>query len=53
LFIAKSLERIGDHAVNISEYVIYMAHGRDVRYAGAEAVEQEAAKDRGKSKPGS
>jgi phosphate transport system protein len=53
LFIAKSLERIGDHAVNISEYVIYMAHGRDVRYAGAEALEQEAAKDRGKSKPGS
>ncbi|THF60737.1 phosphate signaling complex protein PhoU [Pseudothauera rhizosphaerae] len=46
LFIAKSIERIGDHAVNISEYVIYMAHGRDVRYAGTAAVEQEAAKER-------
>ncbi|PTD96106.1 phosphate signaling complex protein PhoU [Pseudothauera lacus] len=44
LFIAKAIERIGDHAVNISEYVIYMAHGRDVRYAGTEAVEIEAAK---------
>jgi phosphate transport system protein len=42
LFIAKSIERIGDHSLNVAEYVIYMAHGRDVRYAGTEAIEREA-----------
>ncbi|WIM06926.1 MAG: phosphate signaling complex protein PhoU [Candidatus Nitricoxidivorans perseverans] len=43
LFIAKSIERIGDHAKNLSEYVVYMARGRDVRHIGLEAIEQEAA----------
>ena len=41
LFIAKSIELIGDHAKNISEYVIYMAKGADVRHIGIEAIEQE------------
>jgi phosphate transport system protein len=36
LFVAKSLERIGDHAVNVSEHVMYAATGRDVRHASAE-----------------
>lgn len=34
--IAKSLERIGDHATNIAEDVIYLAMGRDVRHHAAE-----------------
>ncbi|MCX7171306.1 MAG: phosphate signaling complex protein PhoU [Proteobacteria bacterium] len=43
LFIAKSVERIGDHAKNISEYVVYMAKGRDVRHIGLAEIEKEVA----------
>jgi phosphate transport system protein len=38
---ARALERIGDHAKNLSEYVIYLVHGRDIRHLGLEAVKQE------------
>jgi phosphate transport system protein len=44
LFIAKSIERIGDHAKNISEYVVYMEKGRDVRHLGFEVLEREVAR---------
>lgn len=27
LFVAKNIERIGDHATNIAEYVYYLVHG--------------------------
>ncbi len=37
LFCAKNIERIGDHATNIAEDVIFMVSARDVRHhAGAE-----------------
>lgn len=41
LFIAKAIERIGDHCKNMAEYVIYMVKGRDVRHTSIEEVEKE------------
>ncbi len=37
IFIAKSIERIGDHAKNIAEHVIFIADGKDVRHGGLSA----------------
>ena len=36
LFNAKAIERIGDHAMNIAEYVVFLAQGEDVRYSKSE-----------------
>ncbi len=34
MVIAKSLERIADHATNVAEEIIFLTEGRDVRHAG-------------------
>lgn len=45
ILIARNLERIGDHATNIAEEVIYWIHGRDIRHQGSRMRQQIPAGD--------
>jgi phosphate transport system protein len=39
VFVAKAIERVGDHAKNVAEGIIYIVKGTDVRHNPLEAVE--------------
>ena len=39
LFLAKAIERIGDHSKNIAELIIYLVEGKDVRHQALDKIE--------------
>ena len=45
-WMARSMERIGDHAKNICEYVVFMVHGKDIRYTRLGEVEEKISRAR-------
>ena len=45
MFMARSLERIGDHTKNMAERVIYTVQGEDVRHTGSKNILKVARRD--------
>lgn len=40
IFVAKAIERVGDHAKNLAEVTIYVVKGADVRHQGVEDLDK-------------
>lgn len=45
IWVARSIERIGDHAKNIGEYIVYLVEGKDLRHASLAEMERELGED--------
>ncbi|MBT0568724.1 phosphate signaling complex protein PhoU [Curvibacter sp. CHRR-16] len=39
LFLAKAIERIGDHSKNIAEFIVYVVKGEDIRHQAMDKIE--------------
>ena len=39
LFLAKAIERIGDHSKNVAELIIYLVEGKDIRHQSMDVIE--------------
>jgi len=46
IWVLRSLERVGDHARNIAELVIYLVQGTDVRHLGLKRMAEEVNRSR-------
>jgi len=47
MWVVRSMERVGDHAKNVCEYLIFLVHGKDVRHTRLEEIEKELRADKG------
>ena len=52
-WVARSLERIGDHCKNICEYVMFMVYGKDIRHTELGSIEAQVTADRKAGEQGS
>jgi phosphate transport system protein len=39
VFVAKAIERVGDHSKNLAEAIIYIVKGADVRHSPMDSIE--------------